>query len=104
MKLLCAADGCDNPVPPTKRGRPAIYCGPTCRPSFKDKSLVVEVAHPDESKDGRPVDRSWTVRLRRGKRVVVVAAGLGWPSASALSQELNDFFEIRHRPKEEPIG
>jgi hypothetical protein len=90
-------------VPPTTRGRPALYCGPSCRPSQKSKSIAIEVLNPDESPNGRPAERTWTVRLRRGKRFVVIANGLGWPSASTLARELNDFFEVQHRRKDEPI-
>ena len=88
----CAAAGCDNPVPHTSRRRPPIYCSPACRPSRRSQpsSLYVEVDHPHTSVDGRPVERLWTVRLRRGTRAVVIADNLGWPSANALAHELFD--------------
>ena len=87
----CAAPGCTNVV--TRRtgpGRPAVYCSPTCRASPHRPGVLVEVDHPDTSPDGRPVRRVWTVRLRRGHNVVVIADDLGWPSAQALAGQLND--------------
>jgi hypothetical protein len=86
----CAADGCHNPVP-TGRGRPAIYCSPTCRPSWRParrRQITVELANPDTSPDGRPADRVWIVRLRRADKAVTIADNLGWPSASALAGQL----------------
>ena len=94
--VICAAPGCDKPVPRPKRtGRPAIYCTPDCRPTHRRAKIrragvVVEIQHPDVSPDGRPVDRVWTVRLRRGQHIVVLADNLGWPTANALARELND--------------
>ena len=87
----CAAPGCDKVV--VRRpgpGRPAIYCSPACRASPLRPAIVVEVDHPEASTDGRDARRVWTVRLRRGRRVVVVAENLGWPSASALAGQLDD--------------
>jgi hypothetical protein len=52
--------------------------------------LTVEVEHPSATADGRPVERVWTVRLRRGQNVVVIAEALGWPSANALAGQLHD--------------
>lgn len=87
---LCAAPDCDNPVR-TGRGRPAIYCSPPCRPSWRSprsRRVVVELTNPEVSPDGRPVERVWTVRLRRREVTVTVAEDLGWPSASALAAQL----------------
>lgn len=88
----CARSGCDNPVAVREgRGRPAIYCSPGCRTSsHRRAALTVEVEHPQTCSDGRPVERVWTVRLRRGQRVVVIAEALGWPSANALAGQLHD--------------
>ena len=90
----CAAPGCDRPVPRhAGRGRPAIYCSPACRPARRHTRLAVELHNPDTSPDGRPAERVWTVRLRRGTRVVVIANDLGWPSANALARELTDLLQ-----------
>lgn len=87
----CAAPGCDRPVPiRTTPGRPFTYCSPTCRPSKKPTTspLTVEIDHPDRSPDGRPADRVWAVRLRRGPMAVTIAGDLGWPTATALADQL----------------
>lgn len=96
----CAALGCQRLVSrPNRPGRPPIYCSTDCRPSrsrvARRGRVVVEVDHPDISPDGRPADRVWTVRLRSGERVVVVADDLGWPTANALARELNDLLFVR---------
>jgi hypothetical protein len=99
MSPSCAAEGCSNPVPAKRRGRPAIYCSPECRPSRRNRGIVVEVVHPDESGDGRPAERVWTVRLRRGRRTVTLAGDLGWASATALSEDLLQLFSSSPRQK-----
>jgi len=110
----CANPNCHNPLPARAHtGRPAIYCSPACRqrrprprrtppadptparptagsaPSADaSAAIVVELDHPDQSPDGRPVERVWTLRLRRRHHVVIVAEGLGWPTANALARQL----------------
>lgn len=101
---ICAAPGCDNPVVRRARGRPAIYCSPACRPSRRTARprLQVEIDHPDTSPDGRPTDRVWVVRLRRGPRTVTIADNLGWPSANTLAGQLNDLLAPTPTTKETP--
>jgi hypothetical protein len=95
----CAAVGCTNHVPRTHSpGRPPIYCSPACRPSATRTGLTVEIAHPDASNDGRPPERVWTVRLRRGQRTVTIADNLGWPSATALADQLQQLLTSRPNP------
>ena len=90
----CVAPDCTNVVPRRPGpGRPAIYCSLACRPSPRRPAVLVEVDHPDVSPDGRPVRRVWSVRLRRGQHVVVIANDLGWPSAQALAGQLNDLLK-----------
>ncbi len=97
----CAAPGCDRPVPRPKRpGRPAIYCSPQCRPTrqrtgARRNTIAIEIEHPDVSPDGRPAERVWTVRLRRGQHIVVIADNLGWPTANALAHDLTDLLNPR---------
>ncbi len=100
----CAAAGCANPVPATPRGRPALYCSPPCRPSQQRRpSVAVELDHPTASPDGRPPERVWAVRLRRGGHVVVIAEDLGWPTATALARQLEDLLlPPRARPQQPP--
>jgi len=102
----CARPGCDNALPPRRYGRPALYCCPACRPSRAPRptGLRVEVDHPESSSDGRPAERIWTVALRRGQRVVVIAEGLGWPSANALAIQLEDLLTPRPRQRRVRVG
>lgn len=98
--VACAAPGCANLVPRRRGpGRPAIYCSTVCRPKHRRPGIVVEVDHPDVSPDGRPVERVWSVRLRRGQDVVVIADDLGWPSANALAGDLDDLLRPRSQQK-----
>jgi len=87
--LPCAAADCDNTFKrrPGARGRPQIYCCPTCRPSYSRPSLAVALER-DENEDERRSARDWTVSLRRGEQCVVVGSGLGRFSATALAAEL----------------
>ncbi len=100
MTPICARETCTNPVPRKPRGRPAIYCSPQCRPSRSNvRGLTVEVDHPEHSIDGRSPDRVWIVRLRRGRRAVVIADAIGWPSANALAGELRQLLARPERQK-----
>lgn len=94
---ICAAPGCTNPVIANPRGRPATYCSPNCRSSNKRTSrprrpqrLTVEVDHAPTQSNQRPAGRIWMVRLRRGQRCVVVADGLGRPSAEHLANQITE--------------
>ncbi|HEV2810358.1 MAG TPA: hypothetical protein VGV93_08195 [Acidimicrobiales bacterium] len=97
----CAREGCEEPVVRNSRGRPAMYCSPSCRPSRRARRrppVVVDVEHPDTSPDGRPVQRVWTVALRRGMQTVTIADNLGWPSAHALARQLEELLgPLPHR-------
>jgi hypothetical protein len=100
--VLCAAPGCENPVlrRPGQSGRPPIYCSPTCRPSYTRPTVTVEVEQADG--DDQP-GRDWVVRLRRGRRVVVLGHGLGRFSATAFASELRCFLEgPSHRAGDAP--
>ncbi|HVA75058.1 MAG TPA: hypothetical protein VNF71_10910 [Acidimicrobiales bacterium] len=101
--VTCAAPDCEQPVHRTNRtGRPAIYCTPACRPSRnrtpRQNQITVEVEHPEASPDGRPTERVWAVRLKRGDQIVEIADGLGWPSATALARALDNLLDARPRP------
>jgi hypothetical protein len=93
MSAVCAAPGCGKPVPPRRPGaigRPPIYCSVACRPSSKWHAQVAIDVEAAEAGD-RVAGRDWTVRLRRGRRSVVVARELGWLSANALAADLRRF-------------
>lgn len=94
----CAADDCHNPLDttPGRRGRPPIYCSPACRPSRQRTSrvLLVEVdIGADANDDGNGLN--WLVRLRRGRRGVVVRDGLGRFAAFQLAEQLYNFLTPR---------
>jgi hypothetical protein len=97
MSPVCAAPSCANPVVrrPGQTGRPAIYCSPACRPSYRRPALTVDVDH-DPSEGSQP-GRDWVVRLRRGPHAVILRQGLGRFSATALATELRSLLaaEIR---------
>ena len=91
----CANPGCNEPVPRNSRGRPALYHSPTCRAAAHRHTrhdprapLTVEVDHGSTSAKQRPAGRVWLVRLRRGDRAVIIAAGLGRPSADHLAHQI----------------
>ena len=96
MTATCAAEGCTRTVErtPGRRGRPPIYCSPTCRRSRARHRLVLELGHEPTAPGTRPTGRVWRVQLRRGERTVVLGSALGWATARALSADLEDFLDI----------
>jgi len=95
----CWAEGCDNPVPPRiDRGHPFTYCSASCRPTQQRKhptvSLVAEIDHTPTKENTRPAGRIWSVRLRRGTRVVIIAEELGRPSADHLVRQINELVGV----------
>jgi hypothetical protein len=52
--------------------------------------LVVEVDTGSATSWGRPADRAWLVRLRRGERSVIVAWGLSHASAKRVAEQIID--------------
>jgi hypothetical protein len=101
--VVCAAPGCDEPVVRSgRRGRPAVYCAPACRPAGRGRAgvhVIVEVDHEPTPDNERPTGRVWLVRLRRGTQGVVIAAELGKPSADLLAGQLNELLATRRRAK-----
>ena len=91
----CAAPGCDNPVfrVPGARGRPPIYCSDACRPHPGGRRVRLTVELEQQEADGERSGADWTVRLRRGSRVVVVGSGLGRLTAAALADQLRRLLE-----------
>ncbi len=96
---VCAAAGCGEPLPArTGRGRPRLYCSARCRSTAAPRTtLSVEVDHELDDSVGRPTGRIWLVRMRRGKRTVVVASDLGRPSADHLAGQIADLIGPRQR-------
>lgn len=50
--------------------------------------VTVEIDTGSASARGRPSDRIWLVRLRRGKRSVITTIGLSHTSAERLAQQI----------------
>lgn len=101
----CASPGCDNPVGrrPGQRGRPPIYCSPSCRPSRKGNANQVRVDVGPNDDEANGSGRFWTVTLRRGRRSVVVGRDLGRFSATALGGELRALLHPRTRQEGDAI-
>lgn len=93
-RQVCAAPGCDQPVPQQVTGRPARYCSPACRVrahrARHAAPVTVEVDMGSATSRGRPPDRAWLVRLRRADRSVIVAIGLRRPDAQRLAAQIAD--------------
>lgn len=94
---ICAAPGCANPITNHPTGRPARYCTSACRVRHHRQRrqttadpITVEVDTGSASSRGRPPERSWLVRLRRGDRDVIIAIGLRRPAADRLAEQLTD--------------
>jgi hypothetical protein len=99
---LCAAPGCDEPLPEqTGRGGRRRFCSPRCRTAsaVRTAPLVVEVDHETLEENTRPIGRVWLVKMRRGPKEVIVAEGLGRPSADYLAGQIADLIERPRRPK-----
>jgi hypothetical protein len=60
--------------------------------------MAVEVDHGSTSAKARPAGRVWMVRLRRGERSVIVATGLGRPSADHLARQLTQLLGPSPKP------
>jgi hypothetical protein len=101
----CASPGCDNPVArqPGRRGRPPIYCSPSCRPSANGTSNLIHVDVDQDDHDDEAAGRFWTVTLRRGHRRVVVGRDLGRISASVMADELRGLLHPRTRQEGDAI-
>lgn len=93
----CAAPGCANPITHHPTGRPARYCSSACRVRHHRQRrqhtadpITVEIDTGSASSRGRPPDRSWLVRIRRGDRSVIIAIGLRRHAADRLAEQLTD--------------
>jgi hypothetical protein len=78
-----------------------MYCSPQCRPSGAPSAgpLRVEVDHELDEGGGRPAGRVWLVKIRRGRREVVVATELGRPMADHLAGQIADLISPLRRAK-----
>jgi hypothetical protein len=96
----CARPGCANPAPRNPRGRPRLYCTPACREAAhryrhpdRRAPLTVEIDRGSTSSRGRPAGHVWLVRIRRGNRQAILAAGLGRPSAEHLARQIREVID-----------
>ena len=93
--VTCAGPGCTNSLATHTVGRPARYCSTACRARHhRQRSatapIAVEVDMGSATSRGRPPDRAWLVRIRRGDRNVIVNTGLRRPHADRLAEQLTD--------------
>lgn len=100
----CQAPGCTNPVTQTSpTGRRTRYCSPACRPSShkarRARRLTVEIDHEPTEAGVRPLGRVWFVQLSSGTKSVIVASGLGRPSADHLAGQLSELLGRGERAK-----
>ena len=65
--------------------------------------LNVEIDHGSTSAKQRPAGRVWLVRLRRGDRTVIIATGLGRPSADHLAHQITQLLNPTPLAKGGPI-
>jgi hypothetical protein len=92
--LMCAADGCANPLPAQRPGRPACFCSQACRArAYRHRkrqrgTIVAEVDLGSTSSKGRTQGRVWLVRLRRDSKSVIIAIGLSRTRADALAARI----------------
>ena len=101
---VCAAPGCSEPLPPPAgRGRPRLYCSSRCRAAKAPNAIAVEVDYEVDEDGGRPLGRVWLVKLRRGRREVIVASELGRPSADHLAAQIAELIEPRRRAQKGAI-
>ena len=96
MTKACEGPGCASSLPATTTGRPGRYYSSACR--VRDHrhrnaaAILVEVDQGSASSRGRPPERAWLVRIRRGERTVIVAIGLRRTAAERLGEQLTDLF------------
>jgi hypothetical protein len=98
--VICAAPGCTEPVARAATGRPAVFCSGACRVRAhrarqRDAAepVSVEVDMGSATSRGRPAERAWMVRLRRGQSSVIVAVGLRRPAAERLAGQIADLLD-----------
>ena len=101
-ETTCAAPGCDQPGP-SGHGPPSPVLLSSLphhahRASQRDKAepVSVEVDMGSASSRGRPIDQAWMIRLRRGRRSVIIAIGLRRPAADRLAAQVADLLGCEH--------
>ena len=93
---LCAGPGCANPIPPRPTGRPARFCSTACRARSHrvhrpaTEPITVEIDRGSASSQGRPPQRQWLIRLRRGDPSIIIAIGLPRTGAEHLAEQIDE--------------
>jgi hypothetical protein len=94
MPKTCAAPGCTKSVTERAAGRPARFCSTACRVRAHRHRhalpVTVEVDLGSATSRGRPPERAWLVRLRRGDRSVIVAIGMRRNAADRLATQIEE--------------
>ncbi|MGH9061769.1 MAG: hypothetical protein ACRDZY_19985, partial [Acidimicrobiales bacterium] len=105
----CAAPGCTLTLTRTGPGRPTRYCSPTSRTAahrehrrHPNQPLHAETDHGSTSAKGRPNDRVWLIRLRRGHRAIIIATGLTRPTAEHITHQINQLLHPPPHPAGHP--
>ena len=103
----CGAPGCTNTVRRQGTGRPASFCSSACRArQFRSRKqataapVTVEVDMGSATSRGRPPERAWLVRIRRGDSYVIVNTGLQRRAADRLAEQLTEL--LTHKSTEAP--
>lgn len=91
----CAAPGCPNLIKPAATGRPARYCGDTCRVrAYRQRPrpvpAIAEVLMGSATSRDRHPDTAWLTQLRRGEHTVILATGLRRRDADRLADQVNE--------------
>lgn len=102
----CAGPGCANAIDPQPTGRPARYCSTACRVrDYRQRQrlaaapIAIEVDMGSATSRGRVPEHAWLVRIRRGDRSVIIAAGLRRGAADRLAEQLADLLTDTPQPK-----
>jgi len=98
-----------DPTPTRGQGRPTRYCSPACRPSSQKqhsatRRLTVEIDHEPTENGVRPAGRVWFVQLSAGSKHVIMATGLGRPSARPPRRSAQRLTRPPVRPTTSPIS
>jgi hypothetical protein len=103
MPRTCAAPGCTQKLAEQAAGRPAQYCSAACRVRAHRHRhaapVTVEVGYGSATSRGRPPERAWLVRLRRGERSVIVAVGLRHSAADRLATKIAELLTTTPAPQ-----
>ncbi len=93
LSATCAATSCNQTVPqaaPDGQHSSAPLPAAVRDHRHATDAISVEVDLGSATSRGRPPERAWLVRIRRGDSYVIVNAGLRRPAADRLAEQLTD--------------